>query len=413
MISQRRTLRSLALHVAAATSLVAVAQGHASNSAAVQPAPFLEHAADEVADPTADAPIADYQKQLLDLAFEAVSKMPLHPHIKNRSRAQEAVVVTCYEMEQPQLALRFVEEIKNWRKGMGLADYALYCVNRGVTDGVEKYLIEARQIAKADAEQPSAQEWRAQRILDKIELVRGIAEQKKSGKEGGVYDDPKDFKIYVDSLEAALEGYVFEDALNAMGDAAKLYADYYEDEKRRERIQGLIVSAREKIPATARLDALFSAAQTAFEHGDRENATQLTDLLKSIFDDIVLSAEVDVAMRARIAPLYHMAGNKEKAHAMVADALDAYETKRALIMNIDRAGLLREVAAAFVKMDEGGTALDMYKRAVEAGMENPNSRPRSTDFAETCCAMAKHEIEPDEALWKRLREINGKLQAPW
>ena len=52
----------------------------------------------------ADSPLAEYQKELLDLAFDTASTFPTVPHVKNRARAQGEVVQACFELDQPQRA---------------------------------------------------------------------------------------------------------------------------------------------------------------------------------------------------------------------------------------------------------------------------------------------------------------------
>ena len=64
-------------------------------------------------------------------------------------------------------------------------------------------------------------------------------------------------------------------------------------------------------------------------------------------------------------------------------------------------------------MGDTATALSAYKRAVEEGVENPNSRPRAEDLSATCLSMAVHGVEPDAVLWTRIRQINDGLGDPW
>jgi hypothetical protein len=58
-------------------------------------------------------------------------------------------------------------------------------------------------------------------------------------------------------------------------------------------------------------------------------------------------------------------------------------------------------------------ALAVYKQAAEAAVENPNSRPRAEDLSAICLSMAKRTVEPDAALWARIREIKSALGEPW
>src|SRR5262245_33770520 len=87
-------------------------------------AAFLVHAR---TNDLADEPIAPFRGELLDIAFRAASAFPVDPHIKNRSRAQEAVVKTALELGQPQRALVETEQIDNWRRGACYAELAFYC----------------------------------------------------------------------------------------------------------------------------------------------------------------------------------------------------------------------------------------------------------------------------------------------
>jgi hypothetical protein len=64
-------------------------------------------------------------------------------------------------------------------------------------------------------------------------------------------------------------------------------------------------------------------------------------------------------------------------------------------------------------MGDAGTTLNLYRRALEAGQENPNSRPRTDDLIATCCSLALHAVEPDETLMSRIRDIRAGLGDPW
>ena len=103
--------------------------------------------AEKTANLPQDKPLAAYQNELFDLAFETATMIPIVPHIKDRSKAQEAAVTLCFKLDQPQRALRYIEKIGNWRRGSGYADYAFYCAQHGVTNEVQHYLDFAEQIA--------------------------------------------------------------------------------------------------------------------------------------------------------------------------------------------------------------------------------------------------------------------------
>ncbi len=88
----------------------------------------------------ADAPLVRYQSELLDLAFETATVIPIEPHIKDRSRAQEGVVAACIELAQPVRAVGYTEQIDNWRRGSAYGDLALFCARLGYTEEAQEYL---------------------------------------------------------------------------------------------------------------------------------------------------------------------------------------------------------------------------------------------------------------------------------
>jgi len=84
-----------------------------------------------------DAPLEAYQRELLEIAFEAASAIPSDPHIKSRSQAQAAVVTACLELNQPQRALGYIERIDDWRRGTAYADLARHCMRGGFRTDVK------------------------------------------------------------------------------------------------------------------------------------------------------------------------------------------------------------------------------------------------------------------------------------
>jgi hypothetical protein len=71
------------------------------------------------------------------------------------------------------------------------------------------------------------------------------------------------------------------------------------------------------------------------------------------------------------------------------------------------------LAEAYAAMGEHQAALAAYKRVVEEGVANPNSRPRAEDLVGTCLSLARNAVEPDEELSARLEKVFGELKAPW
>jgi hypothetical protein len=376
----------------------------------------------------ADKPLDAYRKDLLDLAFDTASAMPLVPHIKNRSRAQEAVVAACFELDQPQRALAYIEKIENWRRGAGYADYAFYCASNGEASRVQEYLNLALQISE-NLDGDNAQAWRRDRIRVKVARTHawlGRIEQA-ARLEAGVVDsewgkvdavramrvDSNAFEGRIEALNTALGTGNFDQMRNAMETGVQLFNRFYEDAEKRALVENSIKASWEKMPVMVRIELLMDLAGAALDHEDREKALALVDEAQLEMESGTWTPEFGVPLRAKLAGLRFRAGDEDRARSDADRALALYEAKLDTIVNIYRAGALRPLAEAYHAMGDGPAALAVYMKAVEAGVENPNSRPRAQDLSATCISMALHGIEPDADLWARMLQIFEDLGQPW
>jgi hypothetical protein len=116
---------------------------------------------------------------------------------------------------------------------------------------------------------------------------------------------------------------------------------------------------------------------------------------------------------ARLAGLRFRCGETNAARAELQTTLNLFKEKQSEIINIDKTETLIPVAEAFQAAGDIAGALAVYKQAVEAAIENPNSRPRAEDISAICLSMALNKVEPDAALWARIREIQANLGDPW
>ena len=372
-----------------------------------------------------DAPLKPFQAQLLDIAFEAVSAMPLEPHIKNRSREQEEVVAACLELNQPQRALRYIERIENWRRGTAYADLAFYAVQHGAGQAeVEPYL----QKALAISEDPE-EDWRKDRIkaiVGKTRVYLGQAEQAAQLKEGletsetgriahaeAMTCPPDFFDKQMEALDTLVASEQFDVVQNALGAYAELYSRFYADPERRALIVEKIHDSWNLMPILDRIDLLIQLTRFALDHDDPTQGLVLIEEAQGITDEHEWPARFGIPLKASFAGLRFRCGDEETARTQVREALDAYDAESETILDIDKAGILCPIAEAYHTMGEDVTSLAVYQRAIEAGMENPNSRPRAEDLAATCCSMAVHGAEPDAELMKRIGEIRDGLGDPW
>jgi len=380
-----------------------------------------------------DRPLEAYQARLLDLAFRAASEMPLMPHAKNRSRAQDAVIATMLELGQPNRALADIPEIENWRQGTAWADLAYYCADEGAgAQEVQRYLDQAHLVAESidlQSEDTDEQEWTKERILAKIaaahlrlgqpehaelfaagvgagESGRIQAERTRSFDEGDVVEQ-------LAFLERALQVGDLSQILAALQATVELHGRFYDDAELRGRIEAKIRESLLEVPLSAGIEIQESLAESALEHEDRDAALAFAMEAQSLLDGTTWIAEDKIPLMARLASLRHRCGEAAAARRQADEALALFGQERDRIADVFRAEALIPLAEAYSRMGDAEASLRVFRTVVEESVLNPNSRPRSEDLAAACCAMARVGVEPDAALWKRLDAEADELGPPW
>ncbi|HKB16832.1 MAG TPA: hypothetical protein VKF62_12255, partial [Planctomycetota bacterium] len=370
-----------------------------------------------------------FQGELLDLAYRAASAMPLNPHVKNRSRAQEAVVAACLDLDQPRRALRYIEGIQDWRRGAAYADLAFHCARRGEPNGVQGYLDLAGQIAEENAKDENAQEWRRDRIRTKIakthvwlgearraEAFEADVVDSEQGKVDAVRAmrlEAADFDRQVEALEGVVANGSLDRVQNALATYTRLLDRFYDDAEKRARIEEKVAAAHRRLPALARLESRMELAEVALGHGDRAKALEQVEEAKRTMEGTRWLPEHELPVRGRLAGLRHRAGDAEGARREAAAALATFDANRERIVDIYRAGALRPLAEAYEAMGDAGSARKVYGMAIEEGVANPNSRPRAEDLSATCCSMATNRVDPGSDLRARMLQICEGLGPPW
>ena len=370
-----------------------------------------------------DKPLAVYQNELLDHAFETAAAIPVKPHIKDRSRAQEKVVEASLELDQPLRAHSLIEGIDNWRRGSGYCDLAFYCARHGYTGEVQQYLDLAVQISE------SAEDWRRDQIRIKItntytwlgqtiqtdQFETGVVDSE-SAKVAGVkamIAGEDHFDEQMNALDALIAPGNFDITENALKACANLFNRFYDDAGRRSLAEEKMKISWGKLPIFKRVELLTELAGFALDHADQAKALELVNEAQLFMDGAQWRPEHRIPMISELVKLRFRAGDGQKARTDADALLALFDSQRDKIVNIYRAGALRPLAEAYQSMGDTAVALAVYKRAVEEGVENPNSRPRAEDLSATCCSMALHSIKPDAELWTRILQIKEGLGDPW
>src|SRR5688572_30515182 len=218
-----------------------------------------------------DAPLEPYRLELLELAFQTAATYPETPHVKNRARAIESVALTCYELDQPRRALRYAEDISNWRRGAGYADFALYSAENGALAEVRDYLERALEVS-ATSDDVEAQDWRGDRIQAKVARTYALlgeieqAERLESDLDKPAASqvdlvqasslDEHEFEAHMATLDELVATGDFDLLQHALESYIELFERFYANEDYLSEIEDRIATACRKLPVMIHIEAL-------------------------------------------------------------------------------------------------------------------------------------------------------------
>jgi len=370
-----------------------------------------------------DKPLTTYQNKLLDVAFETATAIPIQPHIKDRSLAQEKVVNVSIELDQPDKALNFINKIDNWRRGAGYANLAIYFAKNDNFLKAEEYLNLAENVAD------DAEDWRKDNIkvnIAKTYTLMGESnkaekfESNFSGLETGKVEDVKavitdedDFDSQVNKLDDLITQDNFDITKNALMAYVNLFNTFFEDKEKRSIVEKKIKTFWNKMPIFVRFELLSNMTMFSIKHENKDKALELINEVQVYVDNYEWPLEYQMKLNAKLVEFNFLTGDKKKARNKADSILALFESKGEKIVNIYRAEALCPLAEVYQTMGDTKSALNVYKKAVAEGIINPNSRPRAEALSATCLSMALNSVEPDDKLWSQINKIKNELGTPW
>ena len=377
----------------------------------------------EVAEPQ----LRPLEQELFDIAYGAASEMPLSPHIKNRSRAQESVVQAMLLKGQVASARAATEGIENWRKGLSHGHLALFSALRGDRVAAEEHIKFARNIA-ANPTEKNVQEWRADRIAARVLLSEELLSAGMKDltispaiEKGDRADDEAirahllkeseldEFFLTTDSL---MQSGDLEEVSRIMQTLAFLHARLYERSEVRSQIEALVQQNCVKVPLQICVELKMHLAENMLYKGEKESAAAWLTEVSGHMEASSWPPERGLPIEAKLYSLAHRAGD-EGSKELLDGLLPKYHQNLRYIVDIYRAGVLRAIAEAYHEIGDEGSCLSFLRMAVDAGVQNPNSRPRAHDLTATCLLLIRLDVEPDEDLMNSLRRVRDGLGDPW
>jgi hypothetical protein len=384
----------------------------------------------------AGKPIEAFRRDLLYMAFQAASALPMNPHQKSRGRAQEKVALACLELGQPALALEFGRSIADWRRGNVLADCAHFLATHGDTKAAAEHVATAAQIAQDTGRDADSQEWRRDTILNKVARAQAALGNLDEARKVAASIDPNSGQAFdagwaatassradlvtaemLDAELAALDGTLVSagsgQAFNVVAVCVRLYDKFFADAAKRDKVALRVRTRDSKLPPDMHVSGLVELARVAAKHGNTDICTQMLFEAREYLRGTELGTEYTLGIVPVMATIRGQVGATDAAKAELAEGITKYHAERESFRGTKRAEILRPFAEAWHTIGDEAQATGIYELVLEEGMENPNSRPRAHDVSETCLSMARHGFQPNETLRRRIREILDGLGEPW
>ncbi|MBL8897664.1 MAG: hypothetical protein JNM84_08550 [Planctomycetes bacterium] len=376
-----------------------------------------------------DRAIPAAQRELLTLAFEAASAIPEHPHIKSKLRAQDEVLSTCLELDLPLTTSRWLDQVQGWRRGALHADLAHWLAQHGQSEVALEQIQRARAYEESPIGNPSAQEWRRDRVRAKVgraylalgrsadaePLLSGLVESEQSLVAVARVEhlDAQDFSAQLSALDPILNTAGLDQVRAALDACVELHRRFYADAEKRTALEQRVRSSSQKIPFEVRLALYRRLAESAIEAADLSHARSFVAELLAVLDSAKWLPEDELRLRAELSALRYRAGEGVLAAQDLGAVLERYEGERERIVDIYRSRVLRSIAAAYQTQGDASRARTLFLRAAEEGFANPNALPRAEDLLATCCAIVRSGLEPEPEQLERLRTLRRSLRQPW
>lgn len=357
-----------------------------------------------------DKALAEFQTQLLEMAFESASAIPEKPYMKDKCKAQEKVVDVCLNLDQPVRAVKYSDSIKNWRRGLCYANTAYYLAEKGyAADQIQKGLELSEQIAAID----HGQQWRSDCIYARIAQAKQLIDKKQQEahlmqtKVMGA--DDESFCEIVKKLDDSIALMDVDITRNAFDGYAQLFDRYYDNMERRSLAEEKIKTSGGRVPVVIRVEMLIKIARIAMDHEDFEKALFLTDDTQELMNQYSWPLEKKIPVMSNILTIRFKAGETEQSLADAEVLLELYEADSSQILFTRRVETLLPLAESYQAMGKSELALPVYKKIVQEIGPNYGVKLCAESVSAVCCSLAVNAVEPDAELWQHLWNINNAL----
>ena len=409
-------------HMAAWAVLVAAAGAGVCGCAATDqriPAASAGH----VSSSGATAPIAPWRRSLLREGFDVASQIPVEPHAKDRSRAQEQVAQVCLELGLTDEAAECADRMDGWRR----CDlYALIGQKLAASGDAAR----ARLMALRALDYPTdIEDWARDMVATQaarvylmigdepraLETMKGRAPAEVAKFEAARVSstDAAQLDSQADAFDRGIATMNFDLARSGIDGYSAFLVRVLDDAPRRERALKSLDSAIEGLPIDLQVSVNADLAVSLHEHGQPALAAQFLKTADQLNANTAFLAQDRAPYGVVVAKARLRMGDVAGARADLVRLRAQYDANSEQIVNLRRAQSLRALAEGFALIGDRDAAVRCQRDALEAGTINPNSRPRAEDLSATCASIALAGIEPDASIRKQIERARAGLADPW
>jgi tetratricopeptide (TPR) repeat protein len=372
----------------------------------------------------APAPMTTGERvSLLNQSFDIASLIPPEPHAKDRAKAQEAVALACLDLGMVEQADYLARRIDGWRRGEALGLAGQRYAAAGNADAARRCAMQAAEAAGGD------DSWTGERVMSLVagtyarlgdeqaaaRALAGVSQRALGSYEAARAPVVKDAEL--DGLAASFDrAFALQDldfARGAFEGYCALLDRVQSDAPRRERALRSIDASIKGFPLDLQVTNLCRVADWLSAHGDAAGARERIDLAAAVLAATTFQAEDVVPLGMSVARSRMRAGDAAAARADIERLRGAYDAKVEYIVDLRRGMSLRALAEGWAMLGERDAALRCWAEALEAGVLNPNSRPRAEDLGATVLSMAVAGVAPTPAMRARIDAIRSGLADPW
>ena len=372
----------------------------------------------------ASPPLANLSRDdLLDLAFQISTSIPIEPFASDRARMQALVAQACIKNGSLIQAIQYASKIEGWRQGELFALIGQQYASANETQPARDFAARAMEVAANEID------WRRERIV--IETAKLYLQLGDSTKASALVEGATQAEL--GKIEAARTAIMLESQLDLQADmfdkalATKNFdlarggIDGYlawldrvsEDEIRTTRALKAIDDALPGLPFDLQVKYGIDLADHLHKNLKRDLAILKLDKATEIFSATTFLPEDVAPLGAMIARARIRMGDEQSARVLLQRFYKEHSTRREGIVNLRRATSLRALAEGFCELGDRDDAIACYTWALEEGTINPNARPRAEDLGATCISMAEYGISPTPDLMHRIDTIRNSLTDPW